>query len=136
MCRRQESANPTTRNGWGDGWRGKAQLDNFVDPDATYPVIACISHIMSTGVESQTCQLIVLDRRIGSMTEFKQIIGRSTRINRGQGVVEFDFLDSLASLRSEAEFRILRSDDVAGGNRVDPRGRSLHFQRCERNGHD
>src|SRR3546814_863213 len=65
----------------GDDEEGKAQLDNFIDPEATYPVIACTSRLMSTGVDAQTCQLIVLDKRIGSMTEFKQIIGRGTRIN-------------------------------------------------------
>jgi len=65
----------------GDNDEGKAQLDNFIDPVSTYPVIACTSRLMSTGVDAQTCHLIVLDRHINSMTEFKQIIGRGTRIN-------------------------------------------------------
>jgi len=65
----------------GDNDEGKAQLDNFIDPESIYPVIACTSRLMSTGVDAQTCHLIVLDRRIASMTEFKQIIGRGTRIN-------------------------------------------------------
>jgi type I restriction enzyme, R subunit len=65
----------------GDNDEGKAQLDNFIDPEKTYPVIACTSRLMSTGVDAQTCHLIVLDRRIASMTEFKQIIGRGTRTN-------------------------------------------------------
>ncbi len=54
----------------GDNDEGKAQLDNFIDPESTYPVIACTSRLMSTGVDAQTCHLIVLDKRIGSMTEF------------------------------------------------------------------
>ncbi len=73
----------------GDNDEGKAQLDNFIDPESTYPVIACTSRLMSTGVDAQTCQLIVLDRRIASMTEFKQIIGRGTRINEDYGKLYF-----------------------------------------------
>lgn len=68
----------------GDNDEGKAQLDNFIDPESTYPVIACTSRLMSTGVDAQTCHLIVLDRRINSMTEFKQIIGRGTRLYDGK----------------------------------------------------
>lgn len=77
----------------GDDEEGKAQLDNFIDPEATYPVIACTSRLMSTGVDAQTCQLIVLDKRIGSMTEFKQIIGRGTRINEDYGKLFFTIID-------------------------------------------
>ncbi len=69
----------------GDEPEGKAELDNFIDPESRYPVIATTSKLMSTGVDAQTCKLIVLDQRIQSMTEFKQIIGRGTRINE-----EFD----------------------------------------------
>lgn len=64
----------------GDNEYGKAQLDNFIDPSSKYPVIAVTSRLMSTGVDAETCKIIVLDRKIGSMTEFKQIIGRGTRI--------------------------------------------------------
>lgn len=64
----------------GDNDIGKAQLDNFVDPNSKYPVIAVTSRLMSTGVDAETCKIIVLDRTIGSMTEFKQIIGRGTRV--------------------------------------------------------
>lgn len=64
----------------GDNDIGKAQLDNFVDPNSKYPVIAVTSKLMSTGVDAETCKIIVLDRTIGSMTEFKQIIGRGTRV--------------------------------------------------------
>ena len=77
----------------GDNDEGKAQLDNFIDPESTYPVIACTSRLMSTGVDAQTCRLIVLDRRIASMTEFKQIIGRGTRINEDYGKLYFTILD-------------------------------------------
>lgn len=77
----------------GDNDEGKAQLDNFIDPEQTYPVIACTSRLMSTGVDAQTCQLIVLDRRINSMTEFKQIIGRGTRINEDYGKFYFTIMD-------------------------------------------
>jgi hypothetical protein len=62
----------------GDNDEGKAQLVNFIDPESTYPVIATTSQLMSTGVDAQTCKLIVLDKHINSMTEFKQIIGRGT----------------------------------------------------------
>jgi type I restriction enzyme R subunit len=77
----------------GDNDEGKAQLDNFIDPESTYPVIACTSRLMSTGVDAQTCKLIVLDRRINSMTEFKQIIGRGTRINEDYGKYFFTIMD-------------------------------------------
>lgn len=77
----------------GDNDEGKAQLDNFIDPESTYPVIACTSRLMSTGVDAQTCQLIVLDRRIASMTEFKQIIGRGTRINEDYDKLFFTIMD-------------------------------------------
>jgi type I restriction enzyme R subunit len=77
----------------GDNDEGKAQLDNFIDPESTYPVIATTSRLMSTGVDSQTCRLIVLDRRIQSMTEFKQIIGRGTRIHEDYGKLYFTIMD-------------------------------------------
>ncbi len=65
----------------GDENEGKAELDNFINPEERYPVIATTSKLMTTGVDAQTCKLIVLDQSIRSMTEFKQIIGRGTRIN-------------------------------------------------------
>jgi len=77
----------------GDNDEGKAQLDNFIDPESTYPVIACTSRLMSTGVDAQTCHLIVLDRIINSMTEFKQIIGRGTRINEDYNKYFFTIMD-------------------------------------------
>jgi type I restriction enzyme, R subunit len=77
----------------GDNDEGKAQLDNFIDPESTYPVIATTSQLMSTGIDAQTCRLIVLDKRIGSMTEFKQIIGRGTRINEDYNKLFFTIMD-------------------------------------------
>jgi type I restriction enzyme R subunit len=77
----------------GDNDEGKAQLDNFIDPESTYPVIVTTSRLMSTGVDAQTCRLIVLDRRIASMTEFKQIIGRGTRINEDYNKFYFTIMD-------------------------------------------
>ena len=77
----------------GDNDEGKAQLDNFIDLESIYPVIACASRLMGTGVDAQTCQLIVLDRIINSMTEFKQIIGRGTRINEDYNKFFFTIMD-------------------------------------------
>jgi type I restriction enzyme R subunit len=69
----------------GDNKEGKDHLDAFISPNELYPVIATTSKLMTTGVDAQTCKLIVLDSNIGSMTEFKQIIGRGTRINEDFG---------------------------------------------------
>ncbi|WP_270175231.1 EcoAI/FtnUII family type I restriction enzme subunit R [Diaphorobacter sp. ED-3] len=77
----------------GDNAEGKLELDNFIDPEKTYPVIATTSKLMSTGVDAQTCKLIVLDQGIKSMTLFKQIIGRGTRINEHHGKTWFTILD-------------------------------------------
>lgn len=77
----------------GDNEVGKAELDNFIAPEETYPVIATTSKLMTTGVDAQTCKLIVLDRTINSMTEFKQIIGRGTRIHEAQGKRWFAIMD-------------------------------------------
>ncbi|PKK88948.1 MAG: restriction endonuclease [Candidatus Wallbacteria bacterium HGW-Wallbacteria-1] len=77
----------------GDNEEGKMELDNFIFPESRYPVIATTSKLMSTGVDAQTCKLIVLDQRIQSMTEFKQIIGRGTRINEDYGKYYFTIID-------------------------------------------
>jgi type I restriction enzyme R subunit len=77
----------------GDNQEGKRELDNFIDPAETYPVIATTSKLMTTGIDAQTCKLIVLDSNIGSMTEFKQIIGRGTRIKEEYGKTFFTILD-------------------------------------------
>jgi len=77
----------------GDNDEGKAELDNFIDPESRYPVITTTSKLMTTGIDAQTCQLIVLDQRIQSMTEFKQIIGRGTRVNEDYGKYYFTIMD-------------------------------------------
>lgn len=65
----------------GDSVDGKAELDNFIDPESAFPVIVTTSDLLTTGVDAKTCKLIVLDKTITSMTLFKQIIGRGTRID-------------------------------------------------------
>ncbi|PHS37684.1 MAG: restriction endonuclease [Sulfurovum sp.] len=77
----------------GDNEEGKRELDNFTNPEETYPVIATTSKLMTTGIDAQTCKLIVLDSNIASMTEFKQIIGRGTRINEEYGKTYFTIMD-------------------------------------------
>lgn len=90
----------------GDNDEGKRELDNFITPEETYPVIATTSKLMTTGVDAQTCKLIVLDSNIGSMTEFKQIIGRGTRINEDYGKTFFTILDfrGVTDLFADPEF--------------------------------
>jgi type I restriction enzyme R subunit len=77
----------------GDEMEGKAELDNFINPEERYPVIATTSKLMTTGVDAQTCKLIVLDQHIKSMTEFKQMIGRGTRINEDYDKYWFTIMD-------------------------------------------
>ena len=77
----------------GDNDEGKRELDNFINPEEPYPVIATTSELMTTGVDAQTCKIIVLDSEIKSMTKFKQIIGRGTRINEEFGKMYFTILD-------------------------------------------
>jgi type I restriction enzyme R subunit len=77
----------------GDDQIGKQELDNFIDPEETYPVITTTSKLMSTGVDAQTCRVIVLDKSINSMTEFKQIIGRGTRVREDHGKLFFTIID-------------------------------------------
>lgn len=77
----------------GDNDEGKRELDNFINPQERYPVIATTSKLMTTGVDAQTCKLVVLDSNINSMTEFKQIIGRGTRINEEYGKTYFTIMD-------------------------------------------
>lgn len=77
----------------GDNDEGKRELDNFILPEEKYPVIATTSELMTTGVDAQTCKVIVLDSEIKSMTKFKQVIGRGTRINEEYGKLYFTILD-------------------------------------------
>jgi len=77
----------------GDSVEGKAELDNFIDPESRFPVIATTSELLTTGVDAKTCKLIVLDKTISSMTTFKQIIGRGTRIDEDHGKYFFTIMD-------------------------------------------
>lgn len=77
----------------GDSVEGKDQLENFIDPEMPYPVVATTSQLLTTGVDAKTCKLIVLDRTITSMTMFKQIIGRGTRIDEENGKFFFTIMD-------------------------------------------
>nr|WP_315859017.1 DEAD/DEAH box helicase family protein [Rhizobium leguminosarum] len=72
---------------------GQAQIGNFIDPESRYPVIVTTSRLLSTGVDAQTCRLIVLDRPVGSMTEFKQIVGRGTRVHEDTQKFYFTLMD-------------------------------------------
>lgn len=90
----------------GDNEEGKRELDSFINPSERYPVIATTSKLMTTGVDAQTCKLIVLDSNIGSMTEFKQIIGRGTRINEEYGKTYFTIMDfrNVTNLFADPDF--------------------------------
>ncbi|MFW5834311.1 MAG: EcoAI/FtnUII family type I restriction enzme subunit R [Pseudomonadota bacterium] len=77
----------------GSDVEGLRELDNFIDPMRTYPVIVTTSRLLSTGVDVQTCRLIVLDREVGSMTEFKQIVGRGTRVHEDTAKLYFTLMD-------------------------------------------
>ena len=77
----------------GDNDIGKAQLENFIDEESPYPVIAVTSKLMTTGVDAKMCKLIVLENNINSMTEFKQIIGRGTRLLEDYGKTYFTIMD-------------------------------------------
>jgi type I restriction enzyme, R subunit len=77
----------------GSDKEGQEQLGNFIDPESKYPVLVTTSRLLSTGVDAQTCRLIVLDRTVGSMTEFKQIVGRGTRVNEDAKKYYFTLMD-------------------------------------------
>ena len=72
---------------------GQGQLGNFIDPESRYPVLVTTSRLLSTGVDVQTCRIIVLDREVGSMTEFKQIVGRGTRVHEDTQKFYFTLMD-------------------------------------------
>ena len=90
----------------GDNLEGKRELDSFTNPEAKYPVIVTTSELMTTGVDAQTCKVIVLDSNINSMTKFKQIIGRGTRINEEFDKRYFTILDfrNATDLFADKEF--------------------------------
>ncbi|MCD6367060.1 MAG: DEAD/DEAH box helicase family protein [Bacteroidales bacterium] len=108
----------------GDNEEGKRELDSFTNPSVIYPVIATTSKLMTTGVDAQTCKLIVLDSNIGSMTEFKQIIGRGTRINEEYGKTYFTIMDfrNVTNLFADPDFdgdpvmikQVGEDDDLSG----------------------
>ena len=77
----------------GDDAEGQAQLGNFIDPESRYPVLVTTSRLLSTGIDAQTCRLIVIDREVGSMTEFKQIVGRGTRVHEDTQKFYFTLMD-------------------------------------------
>src|SRR5262249_10613964 len=77
----------------GDNAEGKAELENFIMPESRFPVIVTTSELMTTGVDAQTCKLIVLDKRIESTTKFKQIVGRGTRIAEDYDKLYFTIID-------------------------------------------
>ncbi|OYV36856.1 MAG: restriction endonuclease [Rhodospirillales bacterium 20-64-7] len=77
----------------GSDKEGQDQLGNFIDPESDYPVLVTTSRLLSTGVDAQTCRLIVLDRAVGSMTEFKQIVGRGTRVHEDTKKFYFTLID-------------------------------------------
>jgi type I restriction enzyme R subunit len=77
----------------GGDTEGQAQLGNFIDPESPYPVLVTTSRLLSTGIDAQTCRLIVLDREVGSMTEFKQIVGRGTRVHEDTKKFYFTLID-------------------------------------------
>ena len=129
----------------GDNDEGKRELDNFINPEEKYPVIATTSKLMTTGVDAQTCKLIVLDSNIASMTEFKQIIGRGTRINEDFGKTFFTIMDfrnvtdlfadpdfdgdpvRLKVMSEEDEFD-LPEDEIIGGETItDENGEEIKF---------
>jgi type I restriction enzyme, R subunit len=77
----------------GNDPEGQDQLGNFIDPESTYPVLVTTSRLLSTGVDAQTCRLIVIDRPVGSMSEFKQILGRGTRVHEESNKLYFTLID-------------------------------------------
>lgn len=111
----------------GDDAEGKAELDYFIDPESPYPVITTTSELMSTGVDAKTCKLIVLDQRIQSMTKFKQIIGRGTRIDEDYNKLWFTIMDfkKATELFADPDFDgepVVIYDPSPGGSTVPPDG--------------
>jgi type I restriction enzyme R subunit len=122
----------------GNDKEGVEQLDSFVDPEAKFPVIVTTSQLLSTGVDAQTCRVIVLDREIGSMTEFKQIVGRGTRIHEDTRKYYFTLIDfrKATNLFADPDFDgepvqiyepgpddpIAPPDDEGGGGTPSPAG--------------
>ncbi|MFI7433005.1 EcoAI/FtnUII family type I restriction enzme subunit R [Micromonospora haikouensis] len=87
----------------GNDRQGLGELGNFIDPESRYPTLVTTSRLLSTGVDVQTCRLIVLDRPVGSMTEFKQILGRGTRIHEDSKKYYFTLIDFRGATRHFAD---------------------------------
>ncbi len=119
----------------GDNAEGKAQLDNFIDEESTYPVIAVTSKLMTTGVDAKMCKLIVLDNNINSMTEFKQIIGRGTRLLEENGKTYFTIMDfrNASRLFADKDFdgnpevviEVPSGGEIPTGNEEPPNGNDI-----------
>lgn len=110
----------------GDNQEGKDQLDNFMDPESRYPSLVTTSKLLTTGVNVKTCKLIVIDSNIGSMTEFKQIIGRGTRLDPSRGKEFFTIIDfrNVTNLFADPDFDgepIIIDDDGGGEEEASPR---------------
>ena len=90
----------------GEDEMGKNELGNFIDPESPYPVLVTTSRLLSTGVDVQTCRLIVIDRVVGTMTEFKQIVGRGTRVHEDKKKYYFTLMDfrKASGLFADPEF--------------------------------
>lgn len=118
----------------GDDNEGKAELDNFIHPESKYPVIATTSRLLTAGVDVRTCKLIVLDRVIRSLSEFKQIIGRGTRINEEFNKFFFTIMDfkGATQLFSDPDFdgkpiKIFGPEPREKSDPGDPKGREKYF---------
>jgi len=125
----------------GDNEEGKRELDNFISPSEPYPVIATTSKLMTTGVDAQTCKLIVLDSNIGSPTEFKQIIGRGTRINEEYGKTYFTIMDfrNVTNLFADPDFdgepvmikQANEDDDLSDVEDESPEGENTSYDKSD-----
>ena len=108
----------------GNDAEGQAQLGSFIDPESRWPVIVTTSRLLSTGVDAQTCRLIVLDREVGSMTEFKQIVGRGTRVHEDTKKYYFTLIDfrGASSHFADPEFdgEPVQIYELKDGEPVDP----------------
>lgn len=111
---------------------GRNNIDNFIDPDQPYPTLVTTSEMLSTGVDCKTCGLIVIDKEIGSMTEFKQIVGRGTRLRTDKGKWHFEILDfrNVTQLFKDQNLMVIQSWKVEGVKHI------LHIVRSRTVSHD
>lgn len=117
MCK--ENPDYVVRITGGDAY-GKSKLDYFISVSAKYPVIATTSKLLSTGADCKMTKLIVIDQMIGSMTEFKQIIGRGTRLREKEGKTHFVVMDfrRVSRLFADDDWNgpVEQDDDYGKGN--------------------